>query len=91
MEGILVFFGGGLIDWASRFWLATKFLYYFILLFLCICMVQATIPGILCGPLTAELVTTSHGRWFPVFVLAGGVNFTAAVIYISQSSAAQVL
>lgn len=30
----------------------------------------ATIPGILCGPLTAELVTQSHGRWFPVFVLA---------------------
>ncbi|PSN40428.1 hypothetical protein C0J52_09265 [Blattella germanica] len=51
----------------------------------------ATIPGILCGPLTAELVTTSHGRWFPVFVLAAGVNFTGAVIYYSQSSAAQVL
>ena len=54
-------------------------------------MFQATIPGILCGPLTAELVTTSHGRWFPVFVLAAGVNFTGAVIYYSQSSAAQVL
>jgi hypothetical protein len=52
---------------------------------------QATIPGILCGPLTAELVTTSHGRWFPVFVLAAGVNFTGAVIYYSQSSASQVL
>ncbi|XP_054276843.1 uncharacterized protein LOC128995928 [Macrosteles quadrilineatus] len=51
----------------------------------------ATIPGILCGPLTAELVTTSHGRWFPVFVLAAGVNFTAAIIYYSQSSASQVL
>lgn len=51
----------------------------------------ATIPGILCGPLTAELVTTSHGRWFPVFVLAAGVNFTGAVIYYSQSSASQVL
>ncbi|XP_039286184.1 sodium-dependent phosphate transport protein 1, chloroplastic-like [Nilaparvata lugens] len=51
----------------------------------------ATIPGILCGPLTAELVTTSHGRWFPVFVLAAGVNFTAAVIYYSQSAASQVL
>ncbi|XP_026285662.1 uncharacterized protein LOC113211496 [Frankliniella occidentalis] len=51
----------------------------------------ATIPGILCGPLTAELVTQSHGRWFPVFVLAAGINFTGAIIYVSQSSASQVL
>ncbi|KAK7604960.1 hypothetical protein V9T40_006146 [Parthenolecanium corni] len=51
----------------------------------------ATIPGILCGPLTAELVTASHRRWFPVFVLAAAVNFTGAVIYYSQSSASQVL
>lgn len=51
----------------------------------------ATIPGILCGPLTAELVTQSHGRWFPVFVLAALVNFVGAVIYHSQSSASQVL
>ncbi|XP_014294199.1 uncharacterized protein [Halyomorpha halys] len=51
----------------------------------------ATIPGILCGPLTAELVTTSHGRWFPVFVLAAGINFTSAVIYYSQSSASQII
>lgn len=51
----------------------------------------ATIPGILCGPLTAELVTQSHGRWFPVFVLAACVNFAGAVIYTSQSSASQAL
>lgn len=51
----------------------------------------ATIPGILCGPLTAELVTQSHGRWFPVFVLAAAVNFVGAVVYGSQSSAIQVL
>lgn len=51
----------------------------------------ATIPGILCGPLTAELVTQSHGRWFPVFVLAAAVNFVGAVIYGSQSSASPVL
>lgn len=51
----------------------------------------ATIPGILCGPVTAELVTASHGRWFPVFVLAAAINFTGAVIYYSQSSASQVL
>lgn len=51
----------------------------------------ATIPGILCGPLTAELVTQSHGRWLPVFVIAAGVNFVGAVIYLSQSAASQVL
>lgn len=51
----------------------------------------ATIPGILCGPLTAELVTQSHGRWFPVFVLAAAVNFVGAVVYGSQSLASQVL
>lgn len=51
----------------------------------------ATIPGILVGPLTAELVTQSHGRWFPVFILASLVNLVAAVIYLSQSSAKAVL
>ncbi|KAK4315096.1 hypothetical protein Pmani_013658 [Petrolisthes manimaculis] len=51
----------------------------------------ATIPGILCGPLTAELVVASHGRWFPVFFLAGTINFTAAMIYYTQSSANPVL
>ena len=56
-----------------------------------ICIFQATIPGILCGPLTAELVTQSHGRWFPVFVIAAGVNFVGAIIYLSQSAASQVL
>ncbi|XP_051174429.1 uncharacterized protein LOC127290082 [Leptopilina boulardi] len=51
----------------------------------------ATIPGILCGPLTAELVTASHGRWMPVFVLAAAINFTGAIIYQSHSSATAVL
>ncbi|MPC08571.1 Sodium-dependent phosphate transport protein 1, chloroplastic [Portunus trituberculatus] len=51
----------------------------------------ATIPGILCGPLTAELVVASHGRWFPVFFLAGTINFTAAMIYHTQSSARPIL
>ena len=55
------------------------------------CTLQATIPGITCGPLTAELVTQSHGRWMPVFVIAAGVNFVGAIIYLSQSSASQVL
>lgn len=52
---------------------------------------QATIPGILCGPLTAELVTASHGWWMPVFVLAAAINFTGAIIYQSHSSALPVL
>ncbi|MCL4123336.1 UNVERIFIED_CONTAM: hypothetical protein GTU68_016456 [Idotea baltica] len=51
----------------------------------------ATIPGILCGPLTAELVTASHGRWFPVFLLAGTINFTASIIYYTQSSSKPIL
>lgn len=51
----------------------------------------ATIPGILCGPLTAELVVQSHGRWFPVFVLAALMNFAGAVVYASQSSASQAI
>jgi len=51
----------------------------------------ATIPGILCGPLTAELVVQSHGRWFPVFVIAAGVNFVGSIIYLNQSAASQIL
>lgn len=47
----------------------------------------ATIPGILCGPLTAELVVQSHGRWFPVFILAAAINFVGGIIYVSQSTA----
>jgi len=46
----------------------------------------ATIPGILAGPLTAELVTQSHGRWFPVFVLAALLNMVGSVVFVSQSS-----
>lgn len=57
----------------------------------CFVFLQATIPGIMCGPLTAELVTQSHGRWFPVFIIAAGVNFVGAVIYQSQSASSQVL
>lgn len=56
-----------------------------------ILLLQATIPGILCGPLTAELVMQSHGRWFPVFIIAAGVNFVGAIIYLSQSAASQIL
>ena len=51
----------------------------------------ATIPGILAGPVTAELVVASHGRWFPVFILASSVNFVGAIIYQSQSASTQIL
>nr|AKN21535.1 slc17a-12 [Schmidtea mediterranea] len=51
----------------------------------------ATIPGILAGPLTAELVIKSGGRWFPVFTIAGVMNIVGAVIYVSQSSATQII
>ncbi|XP_063994096.1 uncharacterized protein LOC135171470 [Diachasmimorpha longicaudata] len=51
----------------------------------------ATIPGILCGPLTAELVTASSGRWMPVFVLAAAINFTGAIIYQGHSAALPVV
>ena len=70
-------------------------LYYYLLYFQIVlmygCVLQATIPGILCGPLTAELVVASHGRWFPVFFLAGTINFTGAMIYYTQSSARPIL
>ncbi|KAI5735430.1 hypothetical protein M8J77_018189 [Diaphorina citri] len=51
----------------------------------------ATIPGMLCGPLTAELVTSSHGHWFPVFILAASINFLGAIVFYSQSSASPIL
>ena len=52
---------------------------------------QATIPGILCGPFTAELVTQSGGRWFPVFVIAALMNFVGGIVFLSQSSEEPVL
>uniref|UniRef100_A0A183TC79 MFS domain-containing protein n=1 Tax=Schistocephalus solidus TaxID=70667 RepID=A0A183TC79_SCHSO len=51
----------------------------------------ATIPGILCGPLTAHIVVHSNGRWFPVFILAGFINIVGAVVYASHSSATPVI
>lgn len=51
----------------------------------------ATIPGILCGPITAELVTAGGGKWFPVFLVAALVNFFGALVYFSHSIATQVL
>ena len=45
----------------------------------------ATIPGILCGPLTAELVTASHGRWLPVScwqqqLILQGPSYTKVIV-----------
>jgi len=51
----------------------------------------ATIPGIICGPLTAELVSQSGNRWFPVFVLASFINATGAIIYLVHAQARQLI
>lgn len=51
----------------------------------------ATIPGILCGPVTAALVTAGNGKWRTVFLGATFVNLTGAMIYFSNSLATQVL
>lgn len=51
----------------------------------------ATIPGIICGPLTAELVSSSGNRWFPVFVLASFINAVGAIIYLALSQARQII
>ena len=51
----------------------------------------ATIPVIICGPLTAELVVQSGGRWSPVFLIASAVNFVGAIIYYSHSGASQII
>ena len=51
----------------------------------------ATIPAILTGPLTAELVVKSGGRWIPVYLIAAAVNFVGAIIYYSHSGANQVI
>jgi MFS family permease len=51
----------------------------------------ATIPGIICGPLTAELVVQSGGRWSPVFLIAAAVNSLGAIIYYSHSGANQII
>lgn len=51
----------------------------------------ATVPGILCGPLTASLVKASDGKWVSVFLGATFVNLTGAFLYFSGSVATQVL
>lgn len=51
----------------------------------------ATIPGILCGPVTASLVTASNGKWVSVFLGATFINLTGACIYFTNSVATQVL
>ncbi len=54
-------------------------------------LIKATIPAIICGPLTAELVVESGGRWSPVFMIAAAVNSVGAIIYYSHSSANQII
>ena len=51
----------------------------------------ATIPAIIGGPLTAELVMSSGGRWSPVFLIAAAVNSVGAIIYYSHSASNQIL
>mgnify|MGYP005983881925 FL=1 len=51
----------------------------------------ATIPGILCGPVTASLVTAFDGKWMTVFLGATFVNLMGAFIYFTNSVATQVL
>lgn len=51
----------------------------------------ATVPGILCGPVTASLVTGSNGKWIRVFLGATFVNLTGAFVYFTHSVATQVL
>lgn len=51
----------------------------------------ATIPGILCGPVTAAIVTASQGKWFGVFLGATAINLTGAMLYFTNSVATQVL
>lgn len=51
----------------------------------------ATTSAIICGPLTAELVVNSGGRWSPVFLIAAAVNSVGAIIYISHSKSNQIL
>ncbi|KAK4878451.1 hypothetical protein RN001_010957 [Aquatica leii] len=51
----------------------------------------ATIPGILCGPITAALVMASDGKWIGVFLGATFVNLIGALVYFTNSVATQVL
>ncbi|KRZ27599.1 putative anion transporter 4, chloroplastic [Trichinella pseudospiralis] len=46
----------------------------------------ATLPGLVVGPLTADFVMQSSGRWGPVFILAAMLNLVGSVIYLNYSS-----
>jgi hypothetical protein len=52
---------------------------------------QATMPGLMVGPLTAHLVVDSNGRWWPTFVLAGALNACGAVIYANFATTMQII
>ncbi|XP_018334294.1 sodium-dependent phosphate transport protein 1, chloroplastic isoform X2 [Agrilus planipennis] len=51
----------------------------------------ATIPGILCGPVTAALVVAHDGKWLAVFLSATFVNLFGAFVYFKNSLATQVI
>jgi len=51
----------------------------------------ATIPGILCGPVTAHLVTFSTSGWAKVFFLSTGINLFGALFYFKYSTANQII
>ena len=50
----------------------------------------ATIPGIFCGHITAELVTLFNNHWYPVFILAVLLNFFGAIVYSTKSAATPI-
>ncbi|KAJ8040428.1 putative anion transporter 4, chloroplastic [Holothuria leucospilota] len=50
----------------------------------------ATLPGLTAGPVTAAAVDY-FGTWTPVFLAVSLVNVAGAVVYITESSASQVL
>ncbi|XP_022902815.1 uncharacterized protein [Onthophagus taurus] len=51
----------------------------------------ATVPGVLCGPVTAHLVVRYGMRWAPVFLLAMAINLSGAGVYFRYGKATQVI
>ncbi|MFH4978647.1 hypothetical protein AB6A40_005356 [Gnathostoma spinigerum] len=51
----------------------------------------ATLPGLTVGPLTAHLVISSAGLWWPSFIIAAVLNVIGSVIYIRFACTEQIL
>ncbi|XP_017785194.1 PREDICTED: sodium-dependent phosphate transport protein 1, chloroplastic-like [Nicrophorus vespilloides] len=49
----------------------------------------ATIPGVICGPLTAHLVTSSS--WVMVYLISTAINLLGALFYFTNCAANQVI